>query len=224
MEAHVFAVWDFMALLKSLQGALTCVSFPWVPTPHPASRRFINEIVLGEESDEYQGQALSHFELYVKAMEEVGADTVPIHRVVDAIRNGGDWKLALNAAPRAAQDFVAQTFRFIESRSVAAQAAAFTFGREDVIPGMFRSIVRDLNGEVKTETFLWYLERHIQVDGDEHGPFSLKMIEDICGDDPDLWDQATSAASAALRARLGLWDDVLTSIRRVSETPPRKYF
>lgn len=209
MQSHVFAVWDFMSLLKSLQAQLTCVQSPWVPTRFPASRRFINEIVLGEESDEYQGRAISHFELYLEAMRQAGADTTAIERVLATIADGS-FDAATIAAPAAAQQFVATTFRIIEQGSLAAQAAAFTFGREDVIPDMFRELVRDLNQQHDgaLDTFVWYLERHIEVDGEDHGPLSLRMVADLCGSDEALWEEAANTAVQSLEARLALWDGI----------------
>ena len=214
MESHVFAVWDFMCLLKSLQRELTCVDVPWTPTSFAASRRFVNEIVLGEESDEYRGQPVSHFEVYLQAMRAIGADTTPMQAVVDAAAAGGDWRRALKSAPLAAQAFVASTYAVIERGSVAAQAAAFTFGREDVIPDMFRELVREWNerNHGSLDTFVWYLERHIEVDGEDHGPLSLRMVADLCGDSAALWEEAACAAEAAIEARLALWDGVLQSL------------
>ena len=215
MESHVYAVWDFMSLLKALQGALTCVDVPWVPTRFPASRRFINEIVLGEESDEYQGRTASHFELYLEAMERAGASTAAIRSVVDRVARTPRAEMDLRGIPAAARDFVETTFRVIHTGSLAAQAAAFTFGREDAIPGMFRALVRDLNAEMDGDLsqFLWYLERHIEVDGDEHGPLALRMVADLCGENPALWEEAALAAEEAIRARLALWDGILEQIR-----------
>ena len=215
MESHVFAVWDFMSLLKALQGALTCVQVPWVPTRFPASRRFINEIVLGEESDEYEGRPASHFELYLEAMERAGASTAVIRRVVERVASTPRAELDLDGVPAAARQFVETTFRVVRTGSLAAQAAAFTFGREDAIPNMFRSLVRDLNHEMSGDLsqFVWYLERHIEIDGDEHGPLSLRMVADLCGDNPALWEQAGQAAEAAIEARLALWDGILGQIQ-----------
>ena len=215
MQSHVFAVWDFMSLLKALQSKLTCVTLPWVPTPFPASRRFINEIVLGEESDQFQGRPISHFELYLEAMHEAHADTAPIRALLTSIPNGTFSPETLSA-PSPARDFVQATFRILHHDNLAATAAAFTFGREDVIPNIFRSLVRDLNTQHPGQftKFIWYLERHIEVDGDDHGPLSLRMIADLCAHNESLWHQAALAAESALNARLALWDGILAEIER----------
>ena len=212
MQSHVFAVWDFMSLLKSLQRALTCVDVPWTPSAFPASRRFLNEIVLGEESDQYHGRPVSHFEIYLEAMERAGAPTTSILRLLASLTPGSELDLTLIPAP--ARAFVQHTFQVIRHGSIAAQAAAFTFGREDAIPAMFRSLVRDLNHQMSGDLsqFLWYLERHIEVDGDDHGPLSLRLVSDLCGNNPALWEEAATAADAAIQARLALWDGILTQI------------
>jgi len=211
MESHVFAVWDFMSLLKALQARLTCVAVPWCPTEFPESRRFINEIVLGEESDLFEGRAISHFELYLDAMRQAGADLAPIQSVLRQLAND---EFNLERAPEAARQFVSSTFELIGSGGVHELAAAFTFGREDVIPDMFRSLVRDLNAKLGGQfaKFQWYLERHIEVDGEDHGPLSLRMVADLCGTSEQRWEEATKAAETALTARLALWDGILAAL------------
>ena len=220
MQSHVFAVWDFMSLLKALQSQLTCTAVPWSPTPFPASRRFINEIVLGEESDLFEGRPLSHFELYLEAMQQAHADTTPIRTLLFSVAHGSFIPSTLDA-PAAARAFVATTFRVIYSCNLAAQAAAFTFGREDVLPDIFRNLVRDLNTEHAGELskFVWYLERHIEVDGEDHGPLSLRMVADLCGNDDTRWEQAALAAESALQARLDLWDGILSDIQSEGPAP-----
>ena len=216
MESHVFAVWDFMSLLKSLQSRLTCVSSPWTPTRLPESRRFINEIVLGEESDEYDGHFLSHFEIYLMAMAQSGASTADVLELISRLEQKPVLEAVEEAAiPAGARGFLRTTFGLIESGRLHALAAAFTFGREDLIPDMFRWLVRDLNEQRpgSYSTFLWYLERHIEVDGEDHGPLSLRMVADICGESEQRWSEAADAAEAALEARLALWDSVCEQIQ-----------
>ncbi len=214
METHVFAVWDFMSLLKTLQRGLTSIDVPWLPTPDASSRRLVNEIVLGEESDLYEGRAVSHFELYLEAMQSCGASTAVIGRFIAALRAGTSVPEAVNLAPAAAQTFVAETFRVIASGRLHAVAAAFTFGREDLIPDIFRGFIRDqdtsLNGQLAL--LRWYLDRHIEVDGDEHGPMALQMVANLCGDDPIKWQQAGDAAVEAVQARLALWDAITAQL------------
>jgi hypothetical protein len=217
MESHVFAVWDFMCLLKTLQRGLTSVDVPWLPSTLPGSRRLINEIVLGEESDVYEGQPLSHFEVYRLAMRRCGADTTAIDSFLAALRRGADWRTALTTsnAPAPAAAFVKSTFSFMEPGKLHSTAAAFTFGREDLIPDMFRSFILDQDEQLggQLATLRWYLERHIEVDGEEHGPMALRMVAELCGNDPIKWQDATTSAVSAIEARLALWDDIAVSIR-----------
>jgi hypothetical protein len=170
--------------------------------------------VLGEESDVYQGRPLSHFEIYLEAMESAGANTAAI-RELASYPAPGLHEVCFEGIPRAAREFVEATFRVIREGSPAAQAAAFALGREDAIPAMFRSLVRGLSREAdgRLDTFVWYLERHIEVDGEDHGPLALGMVSDLCGNDDALWDEAARAAEDALRARIALWDGVLAEIR-----------
>ena len=217
MQSHVFAVWDFMSLLKSLQSRLTCVSVPWTPTEFPESRRFINEIVLGEESDLFEGRAVSHFELYLEAMDDFGADTSAIRALLQSPMTSSTASLHAFRmpvdAPEEARQFVETTYELIRSAGIGAQASAFTFGREDVIPDMFRELVRELAATSgNLAKFVWYLERHIEVDGEDHGPLALRMVQDLCGESEKNWNEAALAAEDAIEARIRLWDGILERI------------
>jgi hypothetical protein len=214
MEHHVFAVWDFMSLLKSLQRRLTCVTVPWVPSGSTASRRLINEIVLAEETDVLRGGYISHFEWYVVAMAQAGADHSAVDRFLDLIRVRVSVPDALEAAgvPRPAAEFVTSTWGVVESAPVHCQAAAFAFGREDLIPDMFTQVVALNRQRGGLEIFGDYLERHIEVDGEEHTPMAMQMLAELCGDDKTKWRDCVHTVKAALDARARLWDGILTAI------------
>lgn len=218
LQSHVFAVWDFMSLLKALQQELTCVAVPWRPSPDPVSRRLINQIVLGEESDEYEGRFLSHFELYLQAMESCEADTAPVERLVSTLESGGTLAEALKQAPEEAIAFVRSTFAMIETGAPHRMAAAFTFGREDLIPEMFGAFIRELDARMPGQIapFRYYLERHIEMDGGEHGPLALTMMRHLCHTNRQ-WAEARESACAALDARLELWDGIYARIAAAAE-------
>ena len=212
MERHVFAVWDFMSLVKSLQRRLTCVDVPWVPVGDPVERRFLNEIVLDEESDlDADGRPRSHFEMYVDAMAAAGADTGPIERFVDALRDGESVERALDAADPTPgiRRFVETTLELAGASDVEV-AAAFAYGRELVIPPMFQELVGKLR-ERDPDRFAplaFYLERHIETDGEQHGPIARRLVDRLVGGDPTRADLAIHAAHRALEARRALWDDI----------------
>ena len=222
MEQHVFAVWDFMSLVKALQQRLTCTSVPWLPTESPIERRFLNEIVLDEESDfDAQGRPTSHFEMYVEAMHAAGADTTSIARFVEVLRSGGGvaTALAVAGAGPGARRFVETTLDFAKGDDVSL-AAAFAYGRELVIPPMFQELVAKLLDR-EPERFAplaFYLQRHIEADGENHGPIAEELVARLVADDPRRRALAVQAAQRSLEARIALWDDVVRSLD-VSGTP-----
>jgi hypothetical protein len=219
MEVHVWAVWDFQSLLKAMQRHLTCVSVPWLPTADAEARRLANEIVLDEESDILpDGGYASHFELYLQSMQAAGADTGPISRALDRLRAGDPLPTALDAAapPAAARQFVERSFSIIESDAAHRVVAAFTYGREDVIPDMFRQLVVML-AEREPGTwgaFRFYLERHIEHDDERHGPICRRIVARMCGNDPVKWAEASETARLAIEARIGLWNSLEASLRQ----------
>jgi hypothetical protein len=218
MEHHIYAVWDFMSLLKALQINLTCTTLPWFPVGNPKTRQLINEIVAGEESDlDNKGATKSHFELYLDAMEQVGADTQPINTFIEALQSGKSFTEAYTIAnvPLAAQNFVNSTFKVINEGKSYIQAASFTFGREDLIPGMFHSIVSDFNSVApeKVSIFKYYLDRHIEIDGDSHSHLALGMTAELCGDIQTFWDEALVAVKETLQQRILLWDAALDRMK-----------
>ena len=217
METHVFAVWDFQSLLTALQRLVTCVEVPWIPTADPEARRLINEIVLDEESDEVPGGGhLSHFEMYFSAMKQCGANTQPIEAFVEGLRRGFSVEEAMDvpALPAGARPFVRETMKIALSGQAHRVAAAFTYGRENVIPAMFRRFVEQLSATSPDSWSLLrhYLDRHIQKDSEEHGPQAELLVKRLCGNDEKLWSEAKETAEKALRARALLWDQVAREI------------
>lgn len=215
MAAHVFAVWDFMCLLKTLQRGLTCVSVPWVPPRDREAARLINEIVLGEETDTVEpGRSLSHFELYLDAMREVGASTAPVERFVHAVREGVEPLDAMRraGAPDHAVTFVAHTLRTAREAPLHAVAASFLYGREDLVPAMFRRVLATLPADHNSPSLVRYLERHIELDEGSHGPASAALLARLCADDPARLAGASLAAREALAARRALWSATLAAL------------
>lgn len=213
MERHVWCVWDFMSLLKALQKRLSCVSVPWIPSGEPKLARVINSIVLGEETDEDgKGSYLSHFELYLAAMTDAGADTKPICAFVNDLRLGTPWVEALerHAPTLVTREFVRQTLEIATKGEGHEIAAAFALGREDLISPMFLALIRELADREpgRFERFYFYLRRHIEVDGDEHGPAALRMISALCGEDPSKFDGAIETAKRCLESRARLWEEI----------------
>ena len=208
MEHHVYAVWDFMSLLKALQSLLTCTSSPWKPVGDGKIRQLVNSIVLEEESDvDKENNPLSHYEMYIDAMKQCGANTSAIESFVSNVSATN-----IPMVNDGVDAFLKTTFDVIESNETHKIASAFTFGREDLIPDMFTAIVNEYNTENNLDKFVYYLERHIELDGGEHGPLALELISNLCGDDDNKWKEVEETAIACLVARKKLWDSILADL------------
>lgn len=218
LEGHVYAVWDFMSLLKALQSKLTCTSTPWLPVGNPEIRYLINEIVLAEETDiNIDGKRQSHYEMYVDAMKACGADVTAIQTFLEDVETTQNIFVSIRTSSlheniKAFMDF---TFQVIEQGKPHEIAAAFTFGREDLIPSMFTEILKNFQKnfpETDLSKLIYYFERHIELDADEHGPMAMQMIEELCGSDDQKWKEVEEISALALEKRIGLWNAIEENI------------
>lgn len=217
-QHHVFAVWDFMSLLKTLQQKLTCIEVPWTPKPSPEYTYLINEIVLAEETDtNLNGERQSHFAMYLEAMRDIEVDSENILKFIEQIQHGTDIFLVISASqlPKSVKSFLIFTFNTIYNKQLHQVASAFTFGREELIPEMFTEIIgniQDKSPEQNTSKLKYYFDRHIEIDAEEHGPKALKLIEDICGNDINKWNAVENIALKSLNIRKNLWNGIKNDI------------
>lgn len=217
-EGHVFAVWDFMSLLKALQVNLTCTKVPWFASESPETRYLINEIVLAEESDTYyDGRRLSHFEMYLEAMQSMESNTDTVLSFVEKLKKSLDINLAIESleVDERIKNFLQFTFDVIATGKSHMIASAFTFGREDLIPDMFSSILKEIQSSmpnVDLKGYIYYFERHIQLDADEHGPLAMTMISELVDNDGDKLNEVKVIAKESLQKRIQLWDAIYDSI------------
>ena len=220
LETHVYAVWDFMSLLKALQSKLTCITTPWFATKNSEIRYLINEIVLAEETDiSLDGKRQSHFEMYIEAMNSCGAKTLQIESFIENVTLTNDIFTTIEASNLHAniKSFLNFTFRIIEEGKPHKIAAAFTFGREDLIPSMFTEILKNFKinfPESDLSKLIYYFERHIELDADEHGPMAMQMITELCENDNEKWKEVEEVSVLALKKRVGLWDAIEEQITK----------
>jgi hypothetical protein len=220
MEDHVFAVWDFMSLLKRLQQDMTCITVPWFPADNAKAARLINDIVIGEETDvDPDGSYVSHLALYLRAMRDIGASTRQFEKFRSLVLVGIPVEVALRriGAPPHVQAFVAHTMALANSGSTEEVLAAFFYGREDIIPEMFRRLLDTLYGAKhnsdRLRHFIYYIDRHIELDGDSHGPMGRELLEDLLANSPHRVEQARCAACSSIEARIRLWNGTLSKLR-----------
>jgi hypothetical protein len=89
-------------------------------------------------------------------------------------------------------------------------ASSFCHGRENLLPDVFSAVRANVDVVLaNAPVFRHYLDRHIALDHDEHGPLALRLLASLCDGDPVREAEAHAVSVAAVRARTGLWDGVL---------------
>ena len=223
-ENHVYAVWDFMSLLKALQIKLTCTKTPWVPNSNSQTAYLINEIVLAEETDINQaGKRKSHYELYLDAMIDIGAEIELPTKTIDKIASSENIFMSIDKLEihENIKEFLKFTFSVIKEGKPHKIAAIFTFGRENLIPNMFNEILREFEKNVTEgdiSKLIYYFERHIELDEDEHGPMALEMVSMLAENDHEKWKEIEEISIEALEKRILLWDAINEQIENKTWT------
>jgi hypothetical protein len=219
MEHHVFAVWDFMSLLKKLQLDSVPSGSPWIPNPNGNLVRFINEIVMEEESDQAFGSEndityTSHYQIYLDAMSEVGASTNAITDfVMDVAGKGIHTAFESNKIPKPSLEFMKHTFDLIERGKSHEIAASFAIGREGIVPLMFQRILDQSKlGTDEVPVFRYYLQRHAELDGDHHGPMALKLLKNMSAGSSEKEIEIVKQAEKSIEQRISFWDGVYAAL------------
>ncbi|CAI3934924.1 unnamed protein product [Commensalibacter communis] len=213
MKYHVFAVWDFMSLAKRLQQEFTCTTLPWTPRHNNKAARAMNDIILGEETDvNLDGSHASHYEMYLNAMEDVNSDPLPIQTMVNEFEHNTniEFKAIVNKQniPTYVKDFVIHNLDTAINGSLHEVLGSFFYGREDAIPEMFSNLLKEWGlKESDYPKFVYYLVRHIELDGDSHGPAVHSIISNL-KDSPDKYIALLKSAIAAVEHRIKLWDGI----------------
>ena len=225
MWHHVYAVWDFMSLLKKLQQTYAPHGSPWVPsTENGRLVRFINEIVMEEESDLSFGSESenysSHFEIYLESMKEVQCPVDEVLGFIEKVRKHGlEDGLNTEDLPCPSRKFMGHTFEVINTGQPHEVAASFALARESVIPLMFKRILNQTKvSKEDAPVFHYYLERHAELDGDHHGPMAKRILEELCHGDPQKEAEVLNQAKASIEARICFWDEVLLELDQVASS------
>ena len=215
MYNQVWCVWDFMTLVKSIQLKLIPPSILWQPPKYPTLAAYIYEVLLTEETDKSirQNENASHFQTYLEAMQQSKVDTKAIDKFIELLRSGASFDKAITKCDihKEAREFVENTYAFANSE-LHISTAVFCLSREGIIPGIFNSLLSNLNLDKDFQILNWYLNRHIYLDSESHGPLSIKLFKTVV-DTKKKEKEALEAALSALKARNKFMTHIYKSLK-----------
>lgn len=217
MNFHVWCVWDFMCIAKSVQLSLGCFELPWKPTRYPYELRLINKLLTSEETDlPSSGRPASHFELFLEAMAEASADTGPIKIFIHLLNTGGSVNDALYhcGADRHSATFVKRTLTSIAGPAHV-RAAILCLAREELVPRMLSSLSETFLRLGSLAKFRQYVDRHVALDFGEHGSIGADILRSLTRPDPALLEEGIRAATQSIIWRHEYLDNILANIKLI---------
>lgn len=208
VEHHVVCVWSYNYLLRNIYQELVSMIQPLNSQAQKEALRIISEAILEEEVEEQtDGSLLSHLEIYLEAMQELGADVGPILSFFDMQESGASWQESLAAShfPASVAQYARSMGELFE-RPLHERAAVLFYEGEPFIPDTFLNRLGQLGARHDVNRLLDYFERHIE--GLKRPGFSTsgRLVEIFCGDNPQLNDEAEKAAEQAMQIRIDLWN------------------
>lgn len=216
MFNQVWCVWDFMTLVKSIQIQIIPPNILWTPPKFPELGAYIYEVLLTEETDKgYNSETnSSHFQTFLKAMKESSVDTSSVDKFIELLENGNQFEIAIDSCGihKEAKEFITTTYEFAKS-DLHISIAVFCLSREGVIPDMFMNLLANVSLSNNYKIFNWYLNRHIYLDSQSHGPLSIKLFKTIV-DTKQKQEEALQASLKALKARNKYFNYILDSINQ----------
>ncbi len=210
IEHHVICVWSYNFLLRDIHQELVTMIHPLNSQSQKEAIRLVSEMILEEEVEEQNdGTLVSHLEIYLEAMQDLGANISPIVSFFDLQDSGQTWQTALKHAhfPTAVSRYARKMSRIAEG-PLHERAAALFYEGEPFIPDAFLMRLGLLGNAVKIGRLLDYFERHIE--GLKRPGFSAsgRLVEILCGDDEQMALEAEKAAEEAMKNRVDLWNQI----------------
>ncbi len=213
MESHAFVVWEDLSIVRAFQKSKNKDFVPWALRENAAQMRSLYATLLLAEADlDMEGKPQNHLDLYIQAMEEVGANTSKIGLLMRYLEQGVPWVDAVSSLrinPRYKEGII-HLLRHLELAEAHHLYALFGFARLHQIPPLLEATALDLAEQhpEHVATFVYYLEQARQYMCLQEDVLMAQMLTEQCGQDKEKWDSCTRLVAEVLQWRIKVLDSI----------------
>lgn len=218
-----------MILLKRIRVEFNEYNYPldpafWIQYDDEGNLyRALNQIIIDEESDitPVEGVYKSHFNLYLDAMVEIGApltiidDILSYNYQIESPKNiYSTFELSENYCEKC-KEYDDEVLDIVQDPDVIPTLVYFVYGREAIIPGMFKKILDVVKDVPGTESLQFYLKRHIEVDADSHSNLAKYILDKFVERTEYTAGNIEQLKNEAIAHRIKLWDAIADEINNM---------